>query len=541
MSQIRSLFSTRRAIDRRIEKVIDYSATAEDRLLAEIDEYEATENVESCFRKLLENYSAGVEGAQVSEIGVWVSGFYGSGKSSFTKYFGLALKGKSKVGGRDFVDLLTDRLQATDVQAALRTVAKRQPTAVVFLDLGAEQLAENAASPVSDVLYWKVLHQAGYSKDKKLAQLELTLDRQNKMEAFTQKFQERWKQDWLEIHNDPLIGIARAAQVVPAVLPREFPTPESFSRLRFEMGENLRDRAQEMIDLIRNQTGMQNILFMIDEAGQYVAPRTELMLNLDGLVRNLKELGKGKVWMICTGQQTLTEISQKAQYNSAELIRLQARFPITIELDARDIKEITYRRLLTKTPEAMNQLRSMFRVSGQALIAHTRLTGTTLYRTDPDADTFAQFYPFLPQHFELLIELIRQLARGSLGLRSAIKVIQDVLVDVNRLLPAGATKLADREVGTLACADDFYNTLRADILKVLLHVVAAVDRTEKIFGAQSPEVRIAKTVAALQNVENLPCSAENIAALLYPRLDSPGLLGDVQDAINICWRRKKSA
>lgn len=531
MSQIRSLFSTRRAIDRRIEKVIDYSATAEDRLLAEIDEYEATENVENCFRKLLDNYRAGVEGTQVSEIGVWVSGFYGSGKSSFTKYFGLALKGEYKVGGRNFVDLLTDRLQATDVQAELRTVAKRQPAAIIFLDLGAEQLAENASSPVSEVLYWKVLHQAGYSKDKKLAQLELTLDRQGKMNAFKQKFRERWKQDWLEIHNDPLIGTARAAQAVPEVLPKEFPTPESFSRLRFELGENLRDRAQEMIDLIRNQFGTQNIVFMIDEAGQYVAPRTELMLNLDGLVRNLKELGRGKVWMVCTGQQTLTEISQKAQYNSAELTRLQARFPITIELDARDIKEITYRRLLTKTPEAMNQLKTMFRISGQALIAHTRLTGTTLYKTDPDAETFAQFYPFLPQHFELLIELIRQLARGSLGLRSAIKVIQDVLVDVNRLLPAGVTKFADREVGTLACADDFYNTLRADILKVLPHVVAAVDRTEKIFGAQSLQMRIAKTVAALQNVENLPCSAENISALLYSRVDSPGLLGDVQDAI----------
>lgn len=539
MNQIRSLFSTRRAIDRRIEKVIDYYATAEDRLLAEIDEYEATQNVEDNFRKLLDHYRAGVEGAQVSEIGVWVSGFYGSGKSSFTKYFGLALNGEYKVGGRNFVDLLADRLQATDVQAELRTVAKRQPAAVIFLDLGAEQLAENAASPVSEVLYWKVLHQAGYSKDKKLAQLELTLDRQNKMEEFKRKFRERWKQDWLEIHNDPLIGTARAAQVVPDVLPKEFPTPESFSKLRFEMGENLRDRAQEMIDLIRNRFGAQNIVFMIDEAGQYVAPRTELMLNLDGLVRNLKELGKGKVWMICTGQQTLTEISQKAQYNSAELTRLQARFPITIELDARDIKEITYRRLLTKTPEAMNQLKTMFRVSGQALITHTRLTGTTLYKTDPNADTFAQFYPFLPQHFDLLIELIRALARGSLGLRSAIKVIQDVLVDVNRLLPAGVTKLADREVGTLACVDDFYNTLRADIMKVLPHVVAAVDRTEKIFGAPSLEVRIAKTVAALQNIENLPCSAENIAALLYPRVDSPGLLGDVQDALKRLLAQKE--
>src|SRR5437868_3058681 len=93
MTLIRSLFSTQRQIDRRIEKVIDYSATEHERLVSEIQEYEVTANVENAFRKLLENYENAVAGGRVSEIGVWVSGFYGSGKSSFTKYLGLALGG----------------------------------------------------------------------------------------------------------------------------------------------------------------------------------------------------------------------------------------------------------------------------------------------------------------------------------------------------------------------------------------------------------------------------------------------------------------
>jgi hypothetical protein len=538
METIRTLFSTRRAIDRRIEKVIDYAALADDRLLAEIEEYEATDNVEACFRKLLENYQVGVEGGQVTEIGVWLSGFYGSGKSSFTKYLGLALDQKA-VGGRPFIDLLGERFRSPDVQAMLRTVAKRMPTTVVFLDLGAEQLAENASATVSTVLYWKVLQQLGYSKDKKLAQLELALERRHRLDEFRRLYRERWNEDWETIHDDPLLGNARAAQVVPTLLPEDFPTPDSFSLLKFEEAATLRDRAQEMMDLVRNKTGQPNILFLIDEAGQYVAPRGELILNLDGLVRDFKEVGHGKVWVIATGQQTLAEIVTRAQYNSAELNKLQARFPITIELDARDIKEITYRRLLTKTPEGEARLRATFKASGQALITHTRLSGTSLYKTDPDADTFAQFYPFLPQHFDLLMDLIRSLARstGGIGLRSAIKVIQDVLVDVNRLLPPDAIKLADRPVGALACADDFYDILRADILKVLPHVVSAVDRTIKIFGngggqpATPLVVRVAKAVAALQNIEGFPCSAENISALLYPALDSPGLLAETREAL----------
>ncbi len=352
MPLIRDLFSTRRKIDRRIEKVIDYAALAEERLAAEVDEYEATENVENCFRKFLENYQLGVEGGQATEIGLWVSGFYGSGKSSFTKYLGLALNPEFQVGDQPFLELLAERFRSTELRAILRTVAKRAPTAVVFLDLGAEQLAENAAASVSTVLYWKVLQWMGYSKDKKLAQLELTLDKRGKLGEFRRLYREKWGEDWENIHNAPLLGNARAAQIVSQLLPAEFPTPESFSKLKFELADNLRDRAQEMIDLIRNKTGRKNILFLIDEAGQYVALRGELILNLDGLVRDFKELGHGQVWMMATGQQTLAEIVEKATYNSSELNKLQARFPITIELDARDIKEITHRRLLTKPPKA---------------------------------------------------------------------------------------------------------------------------------------------------------------------------------------------
>jgi len=189
--------------------------------------------------------------------------------------------------------------------------------------------------------------------------------------------------------------------------------------------------------------------------------------------------------------------------------------------------------LLTKTSDAETRLKEMFRGSGQALITHTRLSGTALYRTDPDTDTFVQFYPFLPHHFDLLLELIRTLARsaGGIGLRSAIKVIQDVLVDVNRLLPAGTTKLAERPAGTLACADDFYNTLRNDIYKVLPHVVAAVERTAQIFSGHPLTVRVAKAVAAMQTVEGFPCSAENIAALLYPSVGAPSLLAEVREAL----------
>jgi len=165
MTKIHEYF--RRDINRTIEKVIDYYAQEEDRLAREVAEYEVTDNIESCFRKFLDVFGEGVRGGQVTEVGIWVSGFYGSGKSSFTKYLGASLDPMRTVGGKPFLDLLCDRFPRNEIPAALRTVSKKHPTAVVLLDLGAEQLAESAAAPVSTVLYWKVLQWAGFSKEKK--------------------------------------------------------------------------------------------------------------------------------------------------------------------------------------------------------------------------------------------------------------------------------------------------------------------------------------------------------------------------------------
>jgi hypothetical protein len=530
---IRQIFSPRRPIDRTIEKVIDYYAQEDDRLSREIGEYEVTDNIESCFRKFLDVFGEGVGGGQVTEVGIWVSGFYGSGKSSFTKYLGAALDPSRTVQGKPFLDLLCDRFPRNEIPAALRTVSKKHPTAVVLLDLGSEQLAESAAAPVSTVLYWKVLQWAGFSKEKKTAQLEFTLDRRGKYTEFKEKYRGRYKGEWEEIHNDPLIGVARASEIIPEVLPDDFATPESFRGLRFEEARDVRDLAAEIIELCRRKTGHENILLLVDEAGQYVAPRGELILNMDGLARNLKELGKGKVWIAATGQQTLSEIVEKAAHNSAELNKLRDRFPISIHLDASDIREITHRRLLDKSEDGRDRLSADYKEHGQSTVTHTRLTGTALFKGDPDAETFVRLYPFLPQHFDLLLELIRTLARstGGIGLRSAIRVIQDVLVDKSRVLGADAVKLADRDIGSLACVDDFYDTLKADIAKVLPHVIGGVEKTMKIFGADAFEVRVAKAVAALQPVETFPRTAENIAALLYRTVGSPGLLDQVREAL----------
>src|SRR3954449_6396994 len=127
---IRALFDTSKDIQRNIEKVISYGASQESRLKAEISEYVVTESIEEQFRKLLDRMQLAMEAGGENEIGVWVSGFYGSGKSSFTKYLGLAFDNHVNIDGTPFLRHLQDRLHTPQTKALLNTVAQRFPAAV---------------------------------------------------------------------------------------------------------------------------------------------------------------------------------------------------------------------------------------------------------------------------------------------------------------------------------------------------------------------------------------------------------------------------
>lgn len=141
MEQIKSLFDQTRDIYRVIEKVITYNVSQENRLKAEISEYIVTESIEEQLEKLLTKMQAAMEMGGEYEVGVWVSGFYGSGKSSYTKYLGLALDTQAQIEGIPFLQYFQDRLHKPQAKALLAAVAKRFPAAVVFLDLASEMLA----------------------------------------------------------------------------------------------------------------------------------------------------------------------------------------------------------------------------------------------------------------------------------------------------------------------------------------------------------------------------------------------------------------
>ncbi|HOT29800.1 MAG TPA: BREX system P-loop protein BrxC [Candidatus Ozemobacteraceae bacterium] len=538
MPTIRELFDPSRSIDRRIEKVITYDATVEDLLEQEIREYVATDSIQEHFGTLLDLLEEGMTSGNNPEVGVWVSGFYGSGKSSFTKYLGFALDPARTLRDRPFREWLYDRFTSKALRQRLNVVAKKCPAVVVMLDLASDQWAGASLAAISSILYAKIMQWAGYSRDEKIAYLEFMLERDGRLDAFKARIRDVSKgKEWEEIRNQPLATKALAAKVAVEFYPEFFPDTKAFNEIRIEERVKESDRVKEMLDLIERRTGHRNILFVLDEVGQYVAAREDLILNLDGLAKNIKNIGRGSAWIIATAQQTLTEDDPRAITNSTKLFKLKDRFPITIDLEASDIREICHRRLLTKSAEGLATLEALFDRHGPQCRHATDLKNTRFYRADLTKETFCRFYPFLPQHFDILLQLLARLARtrGGVGLRSAIKVIQDILTDPGSARESQA-RLAEAEAGTLATAAMFYETLREDIRKPMPHIIDGVEKAARVFESEPFTVDVAKAIGVLQVLEDFPVSRENIAALVHPSIAAPSCLDRVAAAVDALLR-----
>ena len=382
---------------------------------------------------------------------------------------------------------------------------------------------------VSSVLYYKVLQWAGYSRNLKVAALERRLEKDGRYTEFTSLIESELGVPWREVQNDPLVIDSSIPEIAHRLYPRLFASATSFNT---EAGDFVRfenERVQEMISIVREKSGKQFVIFIVDEVGQYVGSRQNLILNLDGLAKNLKSIGDGKVWIVGTAQQMLTEDDPRATLNSSELYKLKDRFPIQIDLESSDIKEICYRRLLAKSSEGEKTLGALFDKSGQALRHNTKLVDARTYDAGFDKTAFINLYPFLPAHFEILLHLLGALAKstGGVGLRSAIKIIQDILVEG----PDGDTPVADQSVGWLATTVTLYDALEKDIRRAFASTHNSLGKALLRFPNSKIHQDVAKTVAILQILGNMPVSLQNVTSLMHPSVEAPSQADAVKAAV----------
>lgn len=533
MTKIKEIFGSDKNIYRSIEKVVTFGNASEINLKNEISEYVVTEKLRENFDKILDALYRGMEGGS-NEIGIWVSGFYGSGKSSFAKYLGYGLQKDLKVDNQLFLERLSNRINSLPTSQLFKNIVNQYDPAVILLDCATEQIKGGSLPPILELLIAKVNQIAGYSSDSQLANLEQMLQKDGKLEVFVSRIKAEHDKDWDEIKNNDLLRAKGIASNLAAELyPEIWPDSKSFKITRVDDMRTDKQKVEELLSTIRNITGKVNIIFVVDEVGQYISAKDSLILSMQGTLENLKDIGGGKAWLLATAQQTLTEDNPNARLNSDKLYKLNARFPIKAEIEASDIKEICTQRILGKSSSFSDQLKSIYKANGEKLRHYTKLEKCerTMYvKEELDEKLFINLYPFLPQHFEIIISLLGRLAKitGGVGLRSAIKVIQDVLTEK---LASESNPLAEYEIGKLATTYHIYDVLKADIRKSYSHIVGAVDKIIALHGEASDQAKVSKSIAVLQLLDDFHLSTKNVAALMHPHVSSDSEFAEVSTII----------
>jgi hypothetical protein len=459
---------------------------------------------------------------------VWISGFYGSGKSSFAKLLGLALDGVALPDGTSLADALLRRdtsPRADELRKAWDKLRRKiDPIAVVF-DIGGiaqdnEQLHAAAVRQLQSRL--------GYcSTDAWVADFELKLERGGQWSQFTTAAEQTLGHPWDQEKDKPFAEEA-FSQIMHVMDSVRYTDPMSWFTSRAGTHQRL-DSPSEAVaaisDMLKFRRPGATLFMVVDEVSQYVLSNRDRVDRMRAFASELGARLKGQAWLLALGQQRIDE-----EAGDSFLIWAKDRFPqhLRVHLSATNIRDVVHRRLLQKDRKGEDELRARFEKHRPEL---------KLYAfgcEDVSADAFVEVYPMLPGQIDLLLQITSALRTRSARAQGDDQAIRGLLQLLGELFRN--QELADRPVGDLVTLDQIYEVqhtaLDSDVqssMARILHQCAADDPLL---------IRAAKAVSLLELIQDtVPTDAKFVSQCLYDRLDRGNQVADVTEALEELRRR----
>jgi hypothetical protein len=521
---IGSLFA--KDISRRIEEVVKVDQTDEDVIGEEIAEYVITDSIRSHFDQILDRYWETPKRPHEG-IAVWVSGFFGSGKSSFAKFLGLALENRH-IKAEGAAKLFAERAGSPKTQVLLTSISEQLPTHAVIFDVSTDRGIRTGNQTVTEIMYRLFLQSLGYARDLDLAELEITLEGESRLEQFKDAYRTLFQKEWDEEKRKIVLAVQQASRVMHELDADTYPTADSWQQSAARRADInpglLAERCKEL--MARRRPG-HSLVFVIDEVGQFVARDVQKMLDLQAAVQSLGRVGRGRMWIVVTSQEKLTELVGGLDDRRVELARLMDRFPLQVHLEPSDISEVTSKRVLAKSAPAEKSLRELFTQHRGRLTDGTRLTAD-IRLPGLATDSFVDLYPLLPYQIDLIINVVSGLrmqggATKHVGgaNRTIIKLAQQLLIHPD-------VQLADGPIGRLATIDQIYDLISGNIPS---EIRGKIDSIRKEVDHPLTQA-VAKAICLLQYVQSIHRTAENIATTLHPAVDADSLLPEVKAALD---------
>ena len=521
---IRELFA--KPVDRPIDGVI--KADDERHLQVELDEYVVTREVSKGLGAFTDAYLH-----NPTANGVWISGFFGSGKSHLLKMLSLMLDGDKRVGEQDSrpVEILLPKVEDEIIRADLKKAAAIPARSLLFnIDQKFDGIGGTHEAPILEV-FMKVLNelQGYYGNQGYVAQFEHDLNKRGQFEAFKQTYQRVNGRSW-ENDRDALATVTKRS-FAKAYAEQFGGSEDDAIKVVSDAKDSYRLSIEGFAARVKEYIGSQppgfRLNFFVDEAGQFIGQERSRLLNLQTVVESLATATDGRATVFITSQADLEGILGQVKFEQADdLSKIQGRFKTKLTLASADVQEVIQRRLLAKTPDEPEQLINIYEQEKDNF--------TTLYRFGDgsiqlkgwgDCQSFCGLYPFHPYQLSLFQQAIQSLATHSIfegrnmavGERSMLSVFQEV-----------AKAIKELPVGRLASFDQLYDGIR-DVIRA--------DKQQTMVTAQNQvgplELRILKALFLLKWVPQFKSTARNIAILLIqePNFDIRAHEQAVKDAL----------
>ena len=357
-----------RDLDRKIEEIIKVDQTDEQSVHAEISEYVATGSIKEQYAQLLKAV-AEAPSEPHEGIGVWISGFFGSGKSSFAKNLGYILQNRP-VLGTPFSDLFKKQVDDRRVAEFIDLINVTIPTEAVMFDVSVDRATKRNTERIAELMYTVLLRELDYAEDFDVAELEFELEKEGRLEEFVQRCQGRYG-EWRMVRKGAQ-KIARASAILHELDDDTYPAADSWSR---SLGSKTADISvgklvERAFDLFARRRPGKALVFVIDEVGQYVARSADKIEDLRAVVEQFGKVGKNLLkqrrivapcWVVVTSLEKLDEVVAAIDSKRVELAKLQDRFKFRVDLAPSDIREVATKRVLAKKPAALPVLKTLYR------------------------------------------------------------------------------------------------------------------------------------------------------------------------------------
>ena len=512
-------------IHRRIDEVIKVDALQGDLLAAELREYHPTESIREQLKKILEAYDS-LRHAPTQDVGIWVSGFFGAGKSSFAKLVGVLLS-DYPIGDRSAIDVFEERIGDQKITVLLRQVREHLPTHLVMFDILKDHIAGAGERPLTTVMYRALLRSLGYPMDLDLAELEIDLESRGALHEFESTFEAQYPgRSWSTAKSLVMTATNEASTVLHRMDPTTYPSADTWARSKVNVALTPKLLAERAVELSKRRAGGRKVLFVVDEIGQYAAAQLGRILDLNGIIESFSFIGQGDIWLLVTSQEKLSQVIDVYDAQRNQLVRLLDRFAHKVTLNPSDIREVASYRILRKAPAAEPKVRALYRESAGRLGVATKVTGAVRL-PELEEDGFVDLYPLLPYQVDLLIMVVNGLRRAGGSATTMGGATRTIVKMAQELIISEKFGLATEEVGALVTLDAAYGLLEDNLPMELRQEVDLVDRAvdEPLTG------EVARAIALLQFSEAIHTTEENLAAVLHPTVDADSLLPEVRSAV----------